>query len=368
MFRTFSTFKAVSLGAALGLVFAMTPSCGTKPPATRCNASNCDGCCSDVDGTCFRGVSNENCGAAGASCTVCMTGTCQKISATSEFGGRCVSGNGGGDGGTGGGTANDGGTGGGTSGGGSTTGGGTAAGGGTGSDGGVCNATTCPNGCCTSSGTCQTTTTAARCGRGGQLCQVCTQGNTCVTGACTPCNGCVDISTGTCKSGTVDAECGKTGAFCQRCDTTTGQSCQAGLCQGGANCNASTCPTGCCDGNNCVQPGSWSNAQCGAGAGGAACTACRGSQVCDAADAGMCTGGSSGSDGGIFPDLDGGIPGFCDAQNPCPVGECCGALVPICFAAGDNPTGFVELCGSQTTCVQCTPVIGTCNTTTYTCQ
>jgi hypothetical protein len=350
--RPLNSTHALFLGAVLGLGAAVLPSsCGKPPVITRCNASNCDGCCDDT-GSCFKGTSPEACGATGQTCAVCAMGqNCARVDQNSEFGGRCTGGTtGGGDGGTG----TGGGGGGTTGGGGGTTGGGSATGGGGGStDGGTCNATTCANGCCSATGVCITNTTPSRCGAGGAACTSCMMGNTCVSGTCTPCAGCIDISTGACQGGMSNTLCGKMGSFCQACDQQAGQTCQNGTCFGGTTCNATTC-MGCCDGNNCKLPTQYTNAQCGQGAPGAACTTCLNGATCDAMDAGACVGGGGMGGGGGFPGLDGGgLPSFCDDMTPCASG-CCdslGGLFGLCVSTNDpcqfggaNPLCIIASC------------------------
>jgi hypothetical protein len=185
-------------------------------------------------------------------------------------------------------------------------------------------------------------------------------GNTCVSGTCTTCNGCIDINNGQCKGGLDNTACGKNGGFCQACDQAAGQMCNGGTCFGGTTCNASTC-MGCCDGNNCKLPSQFTNAQCGQGAPGAACTTCLNGAMCDAMDAGMCVGGGGTGGGGGFPGLDGGGSfDICSLNgSPCPTGKCCEPLKTIatgtssCVSPGDD-------CDFSFS--------GTCDATTFTCQ
>lgn len=348
------TTRALMLGAAVGFLFAALPSCGKGTTINRCNASNCDGCC-DETATCKLGTTIESCGAAGATCAPCGAGqACQPVDVSSTFGGRCLSSGSGGGGGS------DAGTGGGAGGG--TGGGGGATGGGGGStDGGTCGPSNCPNGCCSATGVCITQTTPSRCGAGGGACSSCTQGNTCVSGACTPCAGCININTGACEGGMQNTACGKNGGFCQACDTTVGQNCNGGTCFGGNVCNPTTCTDGCCDGNNCVQRGSYTTAQCGQGAGGAACVACVGGATCDGADAGACVGGGgSGGDGGFF-DPDAGFPTICADSSECGTGQCCDSFLGqfgLCVNSGEvcqfGGTSFQCLFGGSCTCAGAT--------------
>jgi hypothetical protein len=320
-----NTTQALVLGVAVGFAFAVLPSsCGKPPVITRCNASNCDGCCDDT-GSCFKGISAEACGAGGATCAVCAGGqTCAALDVASMFGGRCTGGT------TGGGT------------------GGGATGGGSGNDGGTCGPTNCANGCCTAAGVCITNTTPSRCGAGGAACSSCMMGNTCVSGACTPCAGCIDINTGACQGGMTNMQCGKMGGFCQACDQQAGQTCQSGTCFGGTSCNATTCQ-GCCDGNNCKVPSMYSTAQCGQGAFGAACIACLAGATCDALDAGACVGGGgTGGGGGGLPGFDGGFDLCSLFGAPCTSTQCCDVdplfgILPTCYDVG-------EQCGSAGSC------------------
>ncbi len=343
-FSSSSSVKAVVFGAVIGFVAALAPSCGSGTKVVRCSVSNCDGCCDDT-GACLQGTSDTNCGSAAASCISCDTGrSCLKLSADSTFGGRCNggTGSGGGDGGT---LGKDAGVG----------------------DAGVCNPSTCANGCCNGS-TCVTVTTTARCGANGAACTPCNAANTCVSGACTPCAGCVDISTGICRQGSEMTACGRTGGFCQTCDSTQGQTCANGVCGGGATCNATTCPDGCCDGATCKPKSGYTNFQCGSGAPGGACVSCN--TTCDK-DAGICVGGGGGGfdDGGLnFP-----MSTPCDPNTtpPCPAGECCQNILGSysCVAPGTN-FGIFETCGSAVNCFHCGGLFSKtkCDLPTMTCK
>ncbi len=119
------SLKALSLGAALGFLVAMIPSCGT--PSGSCGANNCTGCCNAGMCVAAEKLTDSACGSAGNACSNCASSnqTCN-LSTKSCIGAST----GGGSSGTGGGTS---GTGGGTTGGGSSgTGGGNTAGSGTG--------------------------------------------------------------------------------------------------------------------------------------------------------------------------------------------------------------------------------------------
>ena len=193
-----TTLRAISLGAALGFVCAVVPSCGsTKPPAAKCNRNTCSGCC-DENAMCFTGVSPEACGIDGVTCQVCGAG--QSCSNT----GLCK------NGGSGGGTGGSGGTGGtGASGGGSAAGGGT--GGGSGTGGGTAGGTG---------------------GSGGGV-AACSNAN-CPNGCCDPVNG-------SCRVGDSNTACGAGGLACKSCNTQLGQACQNNQCVGGT-CDATAAP------------------------------------------------------------------------------------------------------------------------------
>jgi hypothetical protein len=108
----------------------------------------------------------------------------------------------------------------------------------------VCDAVSCPDGCC-AGGACHAPTPGT-CGRMGRLCVACDGqvADACVNGACA------------CGQG---PPCG------------AGQACVAGACA----CNAQSCPTGCCAGDVCTVPGP---ANCGAN--GATCAPCNQGEQC----------------------------------------------------------------------------------------
>jgi hypothetical protein len=123
--------------------------------------------------------------------------------------------------------------------------------------------------------------------------------------------------------------------------------------------------------------------QCGQGTAAALCTSCMGG-ACDT-DAGTCVGGGTGgggAGGGIpFPGLDGGFPGLgtpCDANTPCPTGQCCFNLLGMgqCATIGQPPPllGVGQVCGrSSMACASlpcgALPFGGqTCNVATGMCQ
>ncbi len=276
---------------------------GTGGGVTPCNSTNCPGCCA-TGGQCFTGRSDGACGTNGASCVACALGqACTPLA----VGGRCLSA------GPGGGSA-----GGGSSGGGSATGGGSA-GGSTG-----CSPQTCPNGCCTSTGSCQSPGTTARCGIGGSACMACPSRQTCVSGSCVVCAGCIDLQTGNCLTGTSPTLCGRNGDFCSNC-TQQSRTCQSGTClPPPPPCTAQNCATGCCDSMSgaCIPRSSQTATLCGQGSAGALCVACS-SGACNTSSGSCSTGGL---DGGLPPFPDGGLGSFCVPGTPlssCGPGDCC---------------------------------------------
>jgi hypothetical protein len=165
-------------------------------------------------------------------------------------------------------------------------------------DAGVCNAQTCPTGCCDLSGQCQQGLTSTLCGASGANCtdchgagQICSN-QECVSlpdggPICGPmtCDGCCD-ALGRCSLANTDVECGNGGRACADC-TKFGGSCTKmvgfGTCDvpDGAVICAQSCD-GCCDTKGTCQAG-FANAQCGE-AGGACrdCTALSPPSACDA--------------------------------------------------------------------------------------
>ncbi|MFT3835749.1 MAG: hypothetical protein QM723_01980 [Myxococcaceae bacterium] len=117
-----SRIAFLASGLVLGSVLYF--SCGQPMMTSKCNPSNCTGCC-DSSGTCQAGTTPAQCGANGTSCSICSSGSCVSQS--------CAIGATGGGTATGGGAATGGGT---STGGGAATGGGSATGGGTGTGGG----------------------------------------------------------------------------------------------------------------------------------------------------------------------------------------------------------------------------------------
>jgi hypothetical protein len=241
-----------------------------------CNAMSCpDGCCDTAAGPCLPGNVDANCGDGGVICVACPSGQ------------DCVN------------------------------------------QQCVCNATSCPNGCCTNGpgnpGSCLPGNSNANCGDGGELCETCPTGETCVDGDCvcnaTSCpNGCCDTAAGPCLPGTANDNCGDNGVICVACPM--GQTCVDQQCVG---CNATTCPNGCCDtANGPCLPGN-TNADCGDN--GEICVSCPMGQrcvnqecVCDATSCpnGCCTNGP-------------GNPGTCQTSS----NTTCGTQGRLCIDCPD---------------------------------
>ncbi|MDX2008594.1 MAG: hypothetical protein SFW67_00305 [Myxococcaceae bacterium] len=322
----------------------------------RCDASNCGGCC-DAQGQCQSGVASSACGSNGGACLACAANL---VCRTFGSGGRCEAA------GAGGGAAGGGAAGGGAAGGGSSS----------------CNPQNCLSGCCTSTGQCQTPPTTARCGTGGAACMACAARQTCVSGVCRSCSGCVDIATGRCEPGTQTALCGRAGDFCTNCGVS-GAFCSNQQCSSSPpTCTPSSCPDGCCDPQTggCVDRVFQTNQQCGQGTAAALCRACGPQQVCDTnASAGVCAATSS-PDAGGFPNLDGGFPfpgldggtQFCLFGSQCAVGECCFTVsgFGVCARIGNpNLLGGITCGRSQQTCASTTCQPGqTCNAQVGVCQ
>lgn len=187
-------FRALALGAAIGFLAAVVPSCGK---AGNCGPSNCSGCC-DSTGTCVKPTGNGNnttCGTSGNTCVDC---TKSSMVCNSSF--KCASG------GAGGGSGGAGGSGG----------------------SGACNATNCANGCC--SGTLcipagSTGQNANNCGTGGATCAMCPAMNVCAAGMCRSSTAIVKIG----DACVMDADCaGLGGNFKCKTMTSTGSGTYAG--------------------------------------------------------------------------------------------------------------------------------------------
>ncbi|MFM9107220.1 MAG: NHL repeat-containing protein [Chloroflexota bacterium] len=128
----------------------------------------------------------------------------------------------------------------------------------------------CTSGCC-DNGTCRTGNTNANCGKNGEVCSSCTGTKTCESGSCTTCAGCLD--NGTCKAGSATEACGTNGGTCSTC--ATGESCSSGAC---------SC-TGCLDGAACKA----GTTIIACGKDGGTCSTCGVTQSCNSGVCGTCT-------------------------------------------------------------------------------
>jgi len=104
----------------------------------------------------------------------------------------------------------------------------------------VCDAASCPNGCCDVNSQCQTGAADTSCGKGGAWCVDCTASfETCHEQVCadkvcnsTTCYGCCDAKMD-CQTGSADAACGVGGATCVDCSASD-KLCEPtqGVCEG----------------------------------------------------------------------------------------------------------------------------------------
>lgn len=211
--------------------------CGTPAPCA-CTT----GCC-DALGACQPGSSNTQCGL-GVACTDCTASGLECFDQTCVF------------------VAAD-------------------AGGPLGSR--LCNAQSCPSGCCDFQGACQQGLADLACGNSGAECVDCGGvGEVCSNQECAypsasaacerTCAGCCD-PLGNCAVGTSDTTCGRGGELCADC-STVGARCQYNTCfapDGGSTC-FDTCD-GCCDALGNCQFGLL-DTQCGTAGPGSACQDC----------------------------------------------------------------------------------------------
>lgn len=324
-------YKALALGAAIGFVVALTPSCSGS--AEQCSAANCNGCCNGDQCVTVDQQNVSTCGASGVACAacganqVCLAGVCETTSPQQDAG----------------------------------------------TDGGSsCNATTCPNGCCANVGgasACFLGTSATYCGTGGEACSSCAgTGKVCTKlgtagGACTlppdagqpntgtACTGDTDCTgSNTCRTATSSGANQYTGGYCtHECSqnspcasdslcvgvTAYGESAVClKLCQGAADCRT--------PGYNCYTVGDqgvcWLDPLPPVDAGPAAPddligSACAANADCQA-DGGWEPGGCilpTEADGGPsgFPD------GYCTAD--CSIVDC--GDTAMCINFGDDGTG-----------------------------
>ncbi len=269
---------------------------GVCPLGTRCKNGTCtcdaqscaDGCC---EGTQCRKGDVLRCGFAGALCQACDPVRADDCSAT----GTCTCGSG------------------------PQCGAGQACAGGS----CICNAASCPNGCC--DGNICRARSIDHCGPVGGACTACTaaRGNTCEAN-----NGCICAAAG--------RACGAD----ERCTAT------------GCVCDAQTCPDGCCQNGTCVRQ--TSGMACGGQ--GNACSVCPGPGLCDA---GICAGSCSGCAGCCFAGTS------CNAMPAFPV--CANGTGTACQLCDNRSNGCADAgsgcsCGGGPPCPLgqfCTPQ-GTC--------
>ena len=273
--------------------------CAGQQCSRSCDAGNCPGCC--AGNQCLVGMAPNACGHGGAQCADCTSvgGSCAPSDA--DAGGTCHAP-------------------------------------------ALCNASTCPAGCCDANGACRFGDADDACGAAGTSCRACPPSGACDNGRCLSCtakscpDGCCDEAD-TCHPGTSDAMCGVGGDGCQSCSdvgfTCVDQSCTipvSAFCQ---------CDYGCCDALNRCQPGS-ANAQCGTGGDACSdCTAdglqCIGQGCVDKTDVSVC-------------DVETCPTGCCDLFGACQQGianTMCGGFGADCQDCLQRG----ELCSNQ----QCTP-------------
>lgn len=274
--------KAVAIrGCLFAGVLVWAAACGggdDTPPANTCTVETCKGCC-DANGNCVPGEDNAYCGRGGASCRTCaateacvggscvLGGQCSPSTcAGCCLGGRCMAGH-------------------------ELSACGTA---GQACDictdgeicvsgvcGRVCDATTCPDGCCFNGHCIKADQQSANiCGGAGLACRVCGDGEQCISQKCeavscglATCPGCCDDK-GNCKSGDGETACGKGGELCQVCGRE--EACLAQVCQT-VNVTCNDVCGGCCDAQGNCLPG---NAGTACGKTGESCSSCGSGQEC----------------------------------------------------------------------------------------
>lgn len=254
------SIRAGLVGLVAGFLIAVVPGCGT---ATRCLASNCQGCCDD-NGQCQAGDTAFACGAGALRCANCKANVeacIDSVCRPTGDGGTIIPP----------------------------------------VDAGTCSAATCA-GCCDSKGTCRGGNTNVVCGKEGAACASCAASQACTGNACVAagCNSCRDQA-GTCQAGNTPQSCGRDGGSCVACGG--GQSCSFGACVSAPTCNASNC-NGCCVGTQCIL--ATTDAQCGSS--GSQCVACQAPNTCQS---GAC----------VTPVIDAGPTGPCGPLT-CPTGCC----------------------------------------------
>jgi hypothetical protein len=207
-----------------------------------------------------------------------------------------------------------------------------------------CDVDTCPNGCCDADGQCLAGHVGSACGTGGDSCVACTGTASCGGGGvaqkCGTCNasncpnGC--CSAAGCQVGTATAACGAGGQTCVACggsDTCGG----GGSSKKCGSCDASSCPTGCCTAAGC-QAGTASSA---CGSGGNACGVCKLPETCGGTGVPKSCGNA-----GCSATVDNSC-GYDQFMGCCPVGKWCvakapstGAFFGCCQAFGQSDTSW----------------------------
>ena len=214
--RTCTTGQACSLGG----------SCICAP--------GCAGCCAGgANGACVGGTENPTCGVNGQTCANCTLGQGQECAETDAGAYVCM-----------------------------------------------CDAHSCPDGCCDVNGSCQPNV-APNCGIKGVACmttcsaasgQECNSTGACVCDSTSCSTGCCTSATGTCVSPRSSTQCAPAGAVCIACANSTFTCSATGAC---------ACPTGDIDcGGSCINPLT-NGTYCGAS--GTTCTGgttCSGGKTC----------------------------------------------------------------------------------------
>jgi hypothetical protein len=184
----------------------------------------------------------------------------------------------------------------------------------------VCNATTCPTGCCAPDGSCAPGSAPTACGTLGEACQSCPAegfglcdptrhacGNPVASCSAATCGGCCEGNV--CFAGTDPNECGQSGESCLHCQSA-GLACIGEQCLS-TGCGPGNC-AGCCFGEECVA--------------GSDPTACgEGGQVCSNC---LARGENCVSEGGPG--------GLCEVAASCGAGNCQGCCQGnTCFPGVD---------------------------------
>ncbi|AKV03538.1 hypothetical protein AKJ09_10201 [Labilithrix luteola] len=213
----------------------------------------------------------------------------------------------------------------------------------------ACGPQNCPTGCCDATGTCRVGSDLRACGSTGGKCSDCvaqgldfcsdrkTCGRTVAQCNASTCpNGCCSVDAAgrqQCLQGIEATSCGRGGARCEDC-VSEGRSCDASTraCTVG-KCDASNCD-GCCVGDKCL-PG-LDNASCGTK--GEACSSCKAGQLCDKS--------ATGGGGGV-----------CRGTTSCGPANCGGCCLPdgTCVAGTDSTAcgkqgAACALCAAGQTC------------------